>query len=314
MVSACRQQGAVLIAMIVTLAILAAIVQMVSAQQGSRTAQLQAEQENQSAQYLAEAGLRHAVWAARTSTNGTYPSVINGSLPGQGSYQAAINPSSGSPISVSSTGISSDGVRFTMKKTYNVCSESAMQKAEITTYVSKGTPTSILETGGNTSVEYLAINHSPHNQNSARGVIKFDLSSLPKGQPFISAELILNVEQHDPAMEGGSLFVNPLTKAFDSTRVDWTVATSQKDPWNVPGGDYTVVNESAKTIRGGMTDYAWNITPMVDGWVNGTLTHDGLVVRTDVTSSLTNHALRFKTNSTKWPQAEWPRLIVKWCN
>lgn len=309
------QQGSVLISVIVALVVLAAVSRMLTLQQSERVELLSMEDNRQTADYLAEAGLRDALWRAKQLTNSQYPATVNGSLPGQGTYSATITPTSGSPITVVSTGTTSTGMVAQVTRAYDIaCIGKTVTTAVITSYDSKGPPENILQSStGTTSAGYLMIDNSPSTANSARVLITFSLGSLPKGVAFDSAELVLDVQQHDAAMEGGTLFVNRLTKAYDFSRATWTNATSNTDKWTTPGGDYTLVDEARTAISASASTYTWTITPIVYAWVNGSLVNNGLVIRTDLPSSAASHKLRLKKNVGSWPTTQWPRLVVKYC-
>lgn len=308
-----RQRGAVLIVMIAALAVIAALVRQMVLWQASQTTQVAAELDHQAAQYLAEAGLRHALWRARTSGNASYPSLVSGNLEGQGSYQASITPTTGTPITVTSTGTTSGGSVFKMSRSYAVaCVGKTPMSATITSYAVNGEPAMLFEHTTNANQGYL----DPRDNSGykARAVMNFDLSRLPRNVTFESAELRINVLQHDPGAEGARIMVSRVTSTWESAKVSWTHAIRPNRSWINPGGDSTGSYRATLYISPNTEVYAWDITPMVQGWINGTFPSQGVILESKHISSMNSGEFRLMSATGSTPLEQRPRLFVTWCS
>lgn len=299
------QQGSVLISTLVALSILAAVVYMLSQQTGLLAYQGNAAQSASAAKYLAEAGLKHALLQVRKE-KGNYAPSASGELAGQGTYNATIFPLNGSPVTITATGKTPDGSTVQLARVYEVLCTAFIKTTLVTAYDTKGMPTMILQGNPSSRVQdFLAVDNN--SVNLAISLMKFDLSSFSSSTTIASATLLLDVQQHDPAMEGGYIYANRVTRSFIDSRVNWFDAVSSKpsDQWQTPGGDYSPVNQSAQVISPGIATYSIDVSTMVKDWVKGTTAHHGLLLRTDKPSSANNHMLRFKSAT--------PRLEVKSC-
>lgn len=302
MVRRSGQAGSVLVSVIISLSVVAAVAYITSRQVGAAAHRTATDRNMAAAKYLAEAGLRHHLWQARKD-NGQYQAAISGTLIGQGSYQSSLvkDASLNNRIHLTSTGIAHNGIRATLARSYTLTC-TPLKTTLITKYDSKGVPIAIFEAGSGNTTEsnFLSVDYSPAVSNSAHALIKFDLTGLPVAG-IVSATLKLDVQQHDPAMEGGTLFANRVIKAWDQ-KVNWIAATAPTDKWATPGGDFTLTDQGAVTIAGGIATYNIDLTIMVNGWVTGSYSqgHNGLILTTNVKSSEPNHKLRFK----KTPQLE----------
>nr|MBC7245668.1 DNRLRE domain-containing protein [Chloroflexota bacterium] len=115
------------------------------------------------------------------------------------------------------------------------------------------------------------------NQNSA--LIRFDVSSIPPGSRVICAALSLYAE-----MWGGPPF--ELAVGAYYVKRDWVASeatwhlSSAQTPWQVGGcngsNDRAQVPASVITIKNIRTWYHFDLTQVVDGWVNGSLPNYGV--------------------------------------
>lgn len=296
-----RQQGTVLISVIVTLVVVAAASYGMNQQLGDMVNRLAAEDETAAAQYLAEAGLRHALLAARRS-NGTYPGTVTGSLPGQGQYQVRL-VQSGTSFEAVSTGTARNGAVASYRRTYNVCS----QQTATMGYASGGEPVTIYEKTAISDI--LTVENKTGTR--ARTLVKFNIP-ITKGSTIISATLSMTVQENkDAATYNSSVYVDLLTTAFVSGGASWWNYEAGKE-WKTPGGDFSLRNEAKTTILADLKTYDWQVKDIVNDWVNNSYQNYGLIIRTDAIST-DRYGLKFHKQSASKPTSVWPRLVVTWC-
>lgn len=104
---------------------------------------------------------------------------------------------------------------------------------------------------------------------------RFDLSTIFVGSTIVSANLTL--------FQAAFMFFGPCpcdqmnVTAF-ATAVGWTEQTLSFDRWNRDTRDYTGLSGSTETLDNSTvgTFVTWNITTMVDAWVNGVRQNHGI--------------------------------------
>jgi len=134
-----------------------------------------------------------------------------------------------------------------------------------------------------------------------RSLLQFDLDGIPRGARIHSASLSLH--QNSSAASGGPFGVHRITS-------DWVegsgnggtapgVTWNERDtgtPWATPGGDMDAEAHAITTIPAGMKNwYSWDITGLVDGWVNGRYPNQGVALIPEAT---TNNNAYFDSSDT----------------
>jgi hypothetical protein len=153
-----------------------------------------------------------------------------------------------------------------------------------------------------------------------RGVLKFDVSSIPAGAVVNSVTLTMRVTRS--ASEPQPIDVRRATSAWgEGTSVasgnggrgatptagdcTWTYAMWQSTPWNTPGGDF-VAQVSATQIVSGLGSYSWSdvgLASDVQAWVNGSAANFGWFLLGNETAPITTKrfASRENTNASYRP-------------
>ena len=109
------------------------------------------------------------------------------------------------------------------------------------------------------------------------GLIKFDLSGIPAGSQVVCAELSLFAER----WSGGALEIGVYAVKRDNVvgEATWTWAQSSL-AWQAGGcngaEDRFQTPSSVATVASILTRYHWQVTQVVDDWVNGRLANRGL--------------------------------------
>ncbi|TMC54270.1 MAG: DNRLRE domain-containing protein [Chloroflexi bacterium] len=145
-------------------------------------------------------------------------------------------------------------------------------------YINAASPTTIF-CGGT------ALNAGFDGTNASRALLQFNLSGVPSTDTVVSAKLLLYLGSASTS-NATSLSLYQLTRA-------WTVAATWNtydgtNSWTTPGGDFS--GTPAATTNGiaaiGVW-YGWSPTALVQGWLNGTIANDGLIVK-EPTENTTN--------------------------
>ncbi|UCG70079.1 MAG: DNRLRE domain-containing protein, partial [Thermoplasmata archaeon] len=111
-----------------------------------------------------------------------------------------------------------------------------------------------------------------------RALLWFDISSLSDTK-ILDAQLELDFYYSN---DGSSVDISAHRVITTSPWAEMNANWQKRDlfnNWDTPGGDFIISPEA--TITGLITDYGWkkwNITSLVDGWVNGTYENNGVLL------------------------------------
>ncbi|MBC7884781.1 MAG: DNRLRE domain-containing protein, partial [Saprospiraceae bacterium] len=118
----------------------------------------------------------------------------------------------------------------------------------------------------------------------SRGILKFNLSSLPAGVNITSANLIMTKTggSNTVASFGVHRITQPWTEGGGGcggsiTASSWNQRQSGT-PWSSAGGDFNAAAESTTSV-GNDAQYSWNIKNLVMGWQNGSITNNGVLIK-----------------------------------
>ncbi len=304
-----RQAGYVLLPVAFSLLVVALVAFLMNRESGMNTVQVGNQLAAEQLRLVAEAGLQHARWAADNSMCTGYTLPATGF--GDHVYSATFTPNSGSPIDIIATGTLDSGMTRTM----------AM--SEMSVYES---PTTLVlqpdATGGKDT--YLYMWQKSRNfgttaslwvsnewaDSLAYSLYQFDVSAVPPTAAVTSA--ILELRQNTPSANGGTVGVRSITSDWiegskngnngDSNWDNRDVAT----PWTTAGGDYASTVESTATIASGAVGpVQWDITDLVNRWVQGTETNRGFIL----TPESPNTHVEFDSSDVTTP-ANRPKLTI----
>jgi RHS repeat-associated protein len=145
-------------------------------------------------------------------------------------------------------------------------------------YISAGSPTTSF-CGGS------ALNTGFDGTTDSRTLLQFNLSAIPSTDTVVSAKL-LSFLGSATTSNATSLSVYQLTRTW-TTGATWNTYDGTNS-WTTPGGDFS--GTAAATTNGIAATgvwYSWSPTTLVQGWVNGTIANDGLIVK-EPTENVTN--------------------------
>jgi RHS repeat-associated protein len=145
-------------------------------------------------------------------------------------------------------------------------------------FINAGSPTSSF--CGGTS-----LNAGFDGTSASRALAEFNLQAIPSTDTVLSAKLFLYMGSATTS-NATSLSLYQLTRAWTSGAT-WN-AYDGTNAWTNPGGDFS--GAAAATTNGIAATgqwYTWSPTALVQGWVNGSIANDGLIVK-EPTESTTN--------------------------
>ena len=301
-----RCKGYLLLPVVLVIAVVAAVAFLMNRESAIDTHTAQTAAKVDAARYVAEAGLRHALWQANASSCSGYglPSTAFGAH----SYQAAFAPSGGSPVSVIATATLAGGAQGTLAR------------SNVTVY--QPPQTVVLQPGPSGGKDnhldkfFPTQNHGANGElrlrnnsgiNDWRPLLEFDLSAIPLGTRISRATLELLLTLNFDGT-GFSVDVHRMTQPWSENGSTW-IERDTGQPWTVPGGDFdpSVATKAAVGLATGV-HYAFDFTPLVQGWIDGAYPNYGAILRpTNV--GLSN--ARFASSDHADPSFH-PRLTVEY--
>lgn len=154
----------------------------------------------------------------------------------------------------------------------------------------------------------IATGYMSTNGGYRRGLLKFDLSSIPSGAQVLSADLSLACEQSSNGV-GSLVYAYALTSSW-TTGATWNSRDgTSTNFWAHPGGDYSTANGVSNYITSAGTKH-WYPTAIVQSWINGTMASDGFLLRESIESQPYAPYHLFATSSD--PVFSHPSLTISY--
>ena len=163
-----------------------------------------------------------------------------------------------------------------------------IQPSSADSYLSKWSSSSNYGT-----VVYMDI--SPWKDYERRGIVMFDLSSIPPGAQVISANLSL----HEYSTQGTTRTIGThrVTSSWTERDVTW-LSRDGTNKWETAGGDFISTATDKKSISwtGGRVKWdSWDVTADVKGFVNGTYSNYGWIVKDEEEGAAADYYWQFKS-------------------
>lgn len=304
-------RGFILIPVILTLTLLAAIAFMMSRQGAINAGGVVREHQPEIARYVAEAGLNHALWQANASSCTGYTDLTGVPL-GQHSYTTTITPTTGSPVAIKAVGTHTQGASYTYNRDQVKIYQFPNQQTVLQPGVTAGQDTYLYE-WENTWNYGLSTSLWVRNNwaNSfAYSLFNFDVSSIPTEAKIISATLEL--WQNTPSSLGGNVAVRRITSDWSEgiqTGGIGTASWNESDAavaWSSAGGDYSSIVSANTTIPAATVDwYQWEIASLVSGWVSDAASNQGFIL----TPESVNTYVEFSSSDSGDPTLR-PKLTI----
>lgn len=296
-----RNKGFILLPVVLTLAILASIAYLLSRESAINVGNINREQQQDTALYIAQAGYNHALWQLNQQ-NCTGYNIPTTSF-AHASYSTTITDTTGSiltagsPVNIQIVSALADGASYSI----NRFREKIYQYPYTTVTLQLGTdpgkdamiPNSMMLKNSNFG-HYEQKVSSPSGFRPRRNqLIQFELSSIPTYAGIISAKLKLKQNDSDSLSTDAEVKIHRLKQAWveGSESAGWP---PDGTTWNTSDGSQRWKDDSGNNISGGAYDAtsiantaitsdnilrAWNITSLVQDWHEGKYTNEGMLLK-----------------------------------
>lgn len=112
-------------------------------------------------------------------------------------------------------------------------------------------------------------------------LLRFDLSSIPAGAVIVNARLHLYTTQRS-AVDTINAAVYAVKRHWEEPQATWGLA-SLTEPWGLGGANDTTTDRRAApestTVLFSLGWATWDVTALVQGWMDGSLPNEGVLVR-----------------------------------
>jgi len=235
--------------------------------------------EAERARRLAEAGIAHATWKLNQLTTCTGYTDLPATAAGSDSYKVSVSPTSGSPVTLTSTATLASGLpgaRVTVSRQVPKTAGNTLTYTVKTD--SSGADTYLDAT--NLAKNYGASTTLLLQQGASYPLLQFDLSTLPKGSRIVDAQLVLYrenagslslsgrvvnahrvLEPWEPGTKNGSNAADGATWLTRDGFKAWQMVGPSIESTSALDAPHTHYYLSGYTIT-------WGLTNLVQGWVD----------------------------------------------
>ncbi|MDH5631903.1 MAG: DNRLRE domain-containing protein [Gammaproteobacteria bacterium] len=302
-----KQQGYVLITVVVTLFLLASIGMLLGQQSAMGLNNVSLQGQKLQARYIAEAGMQHAHWQSNSAGCTAY-ALPQTSFAG-GSYSAVFTPDNGSPVNMLVKAQTASGAIHTIRHDQFRVLES-MNTLVLQPGAAEAKDTYIRQwfAGRNYGIDD-EIHVNGWWGDYHRGLMKFDLGAVAAGSQVLSAtlELYSNTTSWSPA----TLNIHRMTRNWDeggqnnsTGEASWNSAQSGQ-AWSAAGGDFDNKVYGTAVTPGAVGWVSWDVTKLVQEWVDGKYDNHGLMLR----ATALNEGAEFDSSDAA-DASKHPRLTI----
>ena len=267
------QHGFALLPVAIVIAVIASIALLISSQSAMNVNNVASQNEKTEVKYLAQAALEHATWVANNSGCAGYSLPVT-SL-GQNSYAATYTPAGDSPVTIAATGTLSNGVTHTITETnipvYNPTTQTVTLQPG-----PEGDDAEIWAQAPNNNYGDSAETWvSSASNDTTRSLLSFNMDTIPVAAKVLDATLSLRRQSGS----GGSQPVSAhrIRNQWSEDSVTW----NSREPgtnWDMAGGDFEQTPITTTQVGPANDRYEWNITPLVQVWVDGSYPNYGVAL------------------------------------
>ena len=304
------QYGFIMLPVVVALTLLATMVYLMSRDAGMGASLAGRGLDADAARYVAEAGLARMNYRTQTANCSGYGSLNNVAF-GADSFSASAAPASGTPVTLQATATTAGGATTTLTRSNVV--------------VRKTTPYTLTFQPGpdgfdshidssNTTKNYGADKELELEGGRKRGLLRFDLSSIPATAYVQSAQLMVYKEGGAGGPSGSTLTAYALTQTWTEGTLDGG-SPADGATWNTyngtsswtAGGAYDAASGVAIASTGSDNLWlSWDITSLVTNWVGGSSANNGLLLIPS--ASVPNQ--KYVSGDDADKSTRWPKLVV----
>ena len=300
------QKGIALLPIAIIITVIAAVSLLLSYESSMNVNTTVAELEGKQADLVAEAGMAHAKWQLTQNTSCLgYTNVPATGLSGH-SYSVSITPSDGSPVTITSSGVSNKGITR------------SLTSADVKVYQPSFTKEYLIGSTGKDSFIEGEEGHHDHNKGNDkdlrinskpdkidRALLQFDLSQLSTSAKITSA--ILELYLNDSKGNDDTIYIHRITDNWVEDEVTWDIKRSGfLGNWNPAGGEFV------STVAGSFVadTIGWksaDITQLVQDWVKVPSINQGMILQATPASG--NNEKKF-TSSDDNDSSLHPKLTI----
>ncbi len=290
-----KQSAFILLPVVLTLAILATVAYLLSRESAINAGNVNREQQQDTALYVAQAGYNHAIWyLGRQNCNG-YSDIPTHNL-GKQSYLAVFTDTNGtaltagSPTNIKVVGTLANGTLYTILRNREKVYQYPITSVTLQLGTNPGKDAAIHSffflknyNYGNYKQEVSSVSFANINQ-----LIQFDLSTIPAEANIISAQLELKQTATSSAEADAVISVHRITQS-------WVEGTKSKSKpadgatWNTTdgslnwdtggGGSYDTTAIASIVITSALVTRNWDISSLVQNWHNGLFINEGVLLK-----------------------------------
>ncbi len=138
---------------------------------------------------------------------------------------------------------------------------------------------------------------------TTRSLLRFNTGAIPAGAQILQATLSLERQSGSGADQPVS--AHRIRNSWSEDSVTWNEREAGTN-WDMPGADFDIAAIATTPVGPANQRYAWNITPLVQGWVDGSYPNHGVAL---VAAIAGMPGERFYTSDEADP-SRWPSLSV----
>ena len=259
-----QQKGFILMPVVLAIVLIATLAFLLNNQNAINVDIIAAETEARQVAYVTAAGMQHAKWQLQQQGCGPFSDISSQTFDNH-SYSATITPNTGNSITSYTISVTDDA------------------------WINDATPTQNYGSDAELSA-YKTVSPS----STRRTLYRFDIASagIPVGATVVSAVAKIFVTNTN---ETGPVTVHQATADWSEATVNWdnintgydssALATIPADP---PVGQYVLVN----------------ITPLVQGWINGSTVNQGIMLLSDIFLDTAKFSSKEYANASQRPLLE----------
>lgn len=270
---AVNMAGFTLLPVILAMSLIAAIAFLLNRDNGMNAGMAASQSDADRARYAAEAGLQ-AVNAIVQGKNCNAASSVNAAF-GADSYTVTVDPASGTPVTLTATGVSAGGASASLTRA-NVVAHQAPIALTLQPGIS-GLDTSIRSPSPNNN--YGADASLSVQSGLVRALVLFDLASIPVGSAILSAQLSLYHTVGGNDTVSAFRVTNPWTEGTGvaGSGATWNIRNGAT-AWTAAGGDFDPSAGVAVALSANNTWTTWDLTSLTAAWIAGTLPNNGIAL------------------------------------
>lgn len=321
-----HNKGFILLPVVLTLAILAAIAYLLSRESAINVGNVNREQQQDIALYAAQAGYHHVRWQLNQQ-NCTGYTDIPATTFGNQSYLATITDetgttlTAGSPVNIQVTSTLASGANYTIRHFREKVYQNATVTLQLGTDPGKDAVLSNILQNKNYGNYKQSITDITLFSTQTHQLIQFDLSSIATSTQIISARLELKQKTTVQAGTNSEISVYRVKQAWVEGTQDGSGLTPDGATWKTTDGSQTWDDGAGGSALGGAYDTTaissimitsdnvlrkWDVTALVQGWQTGQYNNDGLLLKSSGSDKV-SITLASKEDSTA---ADRPKLII----